>query len=267
MENKKRVLVKAPEKTIESQRKQKSFFGSFRNMSLPVLLTIGILLCGTIALFTTIGVVAHNQNIRASQIEYEALQNHRNSNTGFEVGHGRYEVGYLSAFDVEMITINPDFEFWLRIDGTSIDYPVVRGHDNAVYLNTSFRGETSKAGTLFTDFRNEGLLSPHLIIYGHNLQQGGMFSDLRHFLNNEFLEEHKYITVVLNDEEITFEIFSARLTDIEDPAYNLHLSSARLLSRWLNRINAPLAATQVITLSTCTRGGSDDERIIVQGWR
>jgi len=181
----------------------------------------------------------------------------------------------LSALEQEMLYINSDYICWIRIDGTTIDYPVVRGDNNEQYLKTSFHGEERITGTVFMDYRNDGdLLNyhigeniPNIIIYGHNLQQGGIFSDLKKFLNTQFLESNRIITLIVNDQFIDFEIFSARLTDIKDPAYFLDFGDSRNFPRFADRIDAPLKATQIITLSTCTTGGNDDERLIIQGYR
>ncbi|MCL2663157.1 MAG: class B sortase [Oscillospiraceae bacterium] len=266
MENKNKMPSKASEIIIKSDTKQKSFFGSFRKVSVTAALTIGIILFSSIALFTAMAVMAHNGGLRASREEYEALRERSNSADGSESGNGEFYGMQWSAFDLEMRAVNPDYVFWIRIDGTGISYPVVRGEDNEKYLSTSFGGETNPAGALFMDFRND-LTSPHILLYGHNLLEGGMFTELRRFLDDEFLENNRYITIMVYGEEITFEIFTARLSDIDDPAYDIDLFTPRLFSRFANRIGAPLRASQIITLSTCTRGGSDDERVIVQGYR
>jgi len=266
MENKRKMPDKASETIIESDNKQKSFFGSFRKVSVTAGLTIGIILFSSIALFTAIAVMAHNGGLRASREEYEALRERSNAADGTEYGNGAFAGNQWSAFDLEMRAVNPDYAFWMRVDGTGINYPVVLGYDNEKYLSTSFGGETSPAGTLFMDFRSQ-LTSPHILIYGHYLIEGGMFTDLRKFLDEEFIENYRYITIMVYGEEITFEIFTARISDIEDPAYDIDLFTPRQFSRFANRIGAPIRASQIITLSTCTRGGSDDERIIVQGYR
>ena len=249
--------VNAPAKAPESTKPS-------RRMSKTVVLIIAILACGTIALFTTIVVVAHTNSIRASGIEYENLRELAGDlETGYE-GSGNIQ---LSAAEQEMRQINPDYVAWIRIDGTNIDYPVVRGNDNMHYLKTSFYGEANIIGSIFMDYRNVGESLPHIILYGHNLQQGGMFTDLLKFFNPQFLEENDRITLIVNDEVIEYEIFSVRLSDITDPAYDLDFGEPRYFARFANRVNAPLQATQILTLSTCTRGGSDDARVIIQAYR
>ena len=81
---------------------------------------------------------------------------------------------------------------WLRIEGTNINYPVVKGKDNAWFLNRNFRGEFATAGSLFLDYRNEDNFSDAFsIIYGHRMGNGEMFSDIQKFKNDDFFSAHK----------------------------------------------------------------------------
>jgi len=264
--------IKATESTKEPATGQNGRKLSLRKVSVTVLLTVAILIFGSIALFTTLLVMANTSEFRASRAEYDS---YRELASDIESNPDEYDGVYLSALDEEMLQINPDYVCWIRIDGTGIDYPVVRGTDNNKYIYTSFNGEPNLAGTLFMDFRNEGdLLNsyvgealPHILIYGHNLERGGMFSHLRRFLDERFMEENQIITLVVHGQTVEYRIFSARLTDINDPAYFLNFSEQRAFSRFADRIDAPLHATQIITLSTCTTGGSDSARLVVQGYR
>jgi len=248
---------------------EKKNFWRFTKTSAIIL---AIVIFGLVALVTSIIVMVHANNLRASRAEYDYL---RELAGDTEAGAAEAGTQYLSELDREMLQINPDYVCWIRINGTDIDHPVVRGSDNERYLNTSFSGDDNIAGALFMDYRitgdlhadRIGELIPHIIIYGHNLQRGGMFTSLRDFLVSEFLENNNIITLIVNDQVIEYEIFSARLSSIDDNAYFLNFEESHQFPRFANRIDAPLVATQIITLSTCTRGGSDDARIIVQGYR
>jgi len=246
--------------------------GPLRKVSMTVGLVIAIIFFGSIAFITTLTVMANARNLRASNAEYEYLrqladERESESSEPDTVRHG--------ALDEEMLGINPDYVCWIRVDGTEIDYPVVRGYDNEQYLTLSFNGEENIAGSIFMDFRNRGdLLTydieeafPHIIIYGHNIKRGGMFGGLRKYLDEQYMKEHPIITLIIDDETIEFEIFSARQTDIDDPAYFLHFDETHGFYRFADKIDAPLAATQIITLSTCVSTGDNDARMIVQGYR
>jgi len=258
------------EKTTEPAAKN-STKKHFRGISIKTALIITIAVVGCIAVFSTVMVIRHNSQLRAAQAEYDLLRELAEETEGSD-----YSYIELSALEEEMLRINPDYVGWLRINGTNIDYPVVRGSDNEKYINTSFYGEDNIAGAIFMDYRNVGdLLTyrvgealPHIIIYGHNLQRGGMFTDLRRFISRQFLEENNIITLIINDQTVEFEIFSARLSDINDPAYYLAFDASHSFPRFADRVGAPLQATQIITLSTCARrDGGGDARVIVQGYR
>jgi len=257
---------------VKKTKKQKAVMGSLRKVSMTVGLVIAIIVFGSIAFITTLTVMANARNLKASNAEYEYMRQ-----LADEMESGSNESGTIrhGALDQEMLGINPDYVCWIKVEGTDIDYPVVRGYDNEKYLTLSFNGEENIAGTIFMDYRNRGSLLtydleeafPHIIIYGHNIKRGGMFGGLRKYLDEQYMEEHPIITLIIDDQIVEFKIFSARQTDIDDPAYFLHFDEPQVFSRFANKIDAPLAATQIITLSTCVSTGDNDARMIVQGYR
>jgi sortase B len=180
----------------------------------------------------------------------------------------RREQAYLISYGVEMREINAEYVGTLVIDGTEIDYPVVRGNDNLKYLNTTFYGDENMAGAIFMDYRCVGDYVPHIIIYGHELADFDgnriMFGGLHDFLDGQYLAEHPEIMFIENGRVSEFEIFSARITDINDPAYFLDFSAPGSFQSFAERNGAPPDAEQIITLSTCV-GADNDKRVIVQG--
>lgn len=44
--------------------------------------------------------------------------------------------------------VNPEIMAWLTVDGTNIDYPVVKHSDNDYYLHHLFNGEWNSSGCL-----------------------------------------------------------------------------------------------------------------------
>ena len=77
----------------------------------------------------------------------------------------------------KLIAANTDCIGWLSIDGTNISYPVMHTpHDPQKYLRRNFYGEYSQSGVPFLDGRCD-FQSTNLIIYGHNMKNGTMFSD------------------------------------------------------------------------------------------
>ena len=158
--------------------------------------------------------------------------------------------------------INDDFIGWMSIAGI-LEYPVVRGLDNVRYLRTTFTGERNPAGTIFMDYRNRGGFNDTVsIIYGHNMWDGSMFSPVVRYLDPNFKDANPYIEITTRDGcVLTYRVFYARLTDAWDIAYSIAIFEPE---RVVSEIpNVPPETSRFLLLSTCTKGGSNDERIIV----
>jgi len=163
-------------------------------------------------------------------------------------------------------TINPDYVCWLKVDGTSISYPVVQGEDNDKYLHTSFEGRNSKLGAIFMDFRCVADFSAyHTIIFGHNGKNGAMFGSLKQLLNASYLNKHRQITVTLPNGGVDiWRIFTARKSDINDSAFRLNFSGPQSFAAFAESLGAPEGTSRILTLSTCISGSNKDERLLVQ---
>ncbi|MDR1245428.1 MAG: class B sortase [Clostridiales Family XIII bacterium] len=164
--------------------------------------------------------------------------------------------------------LNPDYVGWIRIADTAVDYPAVRGSDNKKYLSAGFMGEKSKAGAVFMDYRCEdGFDGFHAVLYGHNMKDGSMFSELNRYPDTDWRSAHSEITVTLrNGAEAVYRVFSARITDVFDAAYDLDFSDADASAEYFSALGAPEDA-RVLTLSTCTNGGNKDARLLVHAAR
>lgn len=94
------------------------------------------------------------------------------------------------SFD-ELQAINPDVCAWLTMDGTRIDFPVLRGENNWVYLSRDVYGNTSLAGSIYLDSRNAfGMTDAYSLLHGHHLDQGRMFGDLDLYKQERFFREN-----------------------------------------------------------------------------
>lgn len=106
---------------------------------------------------------------------------------------------------------NPDIDCWITIDGTVIDYPVAYTPDEPEkYDRLSIDGEYSYHGTIYIGKQcSMDPESDNLILYGHNLENGKMFSDLLLFDDEEYWKEHPVITFHTVDGTRTYEIMAA----------------------------------------------------------
>mgnify|MGYP002577746235 CR=1 FL=1 len=146
-----------------------------------------------------------------------------------------------------LITENADCIGWLSIDGTNISYPVMHTpSDPQKYLRRSFYGQYSQSGVPFLDGRCS-TVGGNLIIYGHNMKNGTMFSDLKKYLNTDFLNSHRTVRLETADGVFLFTVTEVRRTNIADP--------------WYNRITSE-DGRQLI-LSTCYGSGKDGRLLII----
>lgn len=145
-----------------------------------------------------------------------------------------------------LITENADCIGWLSIDGTNINYPVMHTpSDPQKYLRRNFYGKYSQSGVPFLDGRCN-LQSSNLIIYGHNMRNGTMFSDLKRYVDRDFLNAHRTVKFEAADGVQTFIVTEVLKTNTSDA--------------WYDRIAAE-DGRQLI-LSTCY-GSDKDGRLLI----
>ena len=146
-----------------------------------------------------------------------------------------------------LIAVNGDCIGWLSIDGTNISYPVMHTpSDPQKYLRRNFYGKYSQSGVPFLDGRRD-LQSTNLIIYGHNMKNGTMFSDLKKYVDRDFLNAHRTVKFETEDGIRYFTVTKVLRTDITDA--------------WYDRIAAE-DGRQLI-LSTCYGSGKDGRLLII----
>ena len=106
---------------------------------------------------------------------------------------------------------NPDIDCWITIGDTVIDYPVAYTPDEPEkYDRKDVEGNYSYHGTLYIG--KQCSLDPesdNLIIYGHNLENGKMFSDLNLYKDVEYWEDHPLIKFYTLEGGRTYKIMAA----------------------------------------------------------
>ena len=120
----------------------------------------------------------------------------------------------------ELRALNPDVCGWLTLDGTRIDFPVVQGADNMVYVNTDVYGDFSLSGAIFLDSRCPAdFTAPYSIVYGHHIEDGGMFGDIVQFTQNDYFAAHTTGTLITDDTSYNIALFACVRADVID-SYN-----------------------------------------------
>lgn len=146
-----------------------------------------------------------------------------------------------------LIAENADCIGWLSIDGTNISYPVMHTpSDPQKYLRRNFYGKYSQSGVPFLDGRCD-IRSTNLIIYGHNMRNGTMFSDLKRYVDRDFLNAHRTVKFEAADGVQTFIVTEVLKTNTSDA--------------WYDRIAAEDG--RHLILSTCYGSGKDGRLLII----
>lgn len=146
-----------------------------------------------------------------------------------------------------LIAVNGDCIGWLSIDGTSISYPVMyTPSEPQKYLRRSFYGQYSQSGVPFLDGRCS-TVGGNLIIYGHNMKNGTMFSDLKKYVNIEFLNTHRTVKFETVDGSRYYTVTEVLKTNTSNA--------------WYNRITCEDGRR--LLLSTCYGSGKDGRLLII----
>ncbi len=190
----------------------------------------------------------------------------------------QYPLGMNDAFR-SLYRRNNDLRGWLKFategedlfDG-AIDSPVVQAADNEFYLDRDFLKQSDKAGSLYFDYRNDLSMTGenrNLIIYGHNLHSGLMFSRFNRLAKpNEALAK-RLTTLTLNTlyEEAVYKVFAVMIVNAnsaEEPVFNYIRTefSDESFMAMVDEIRARslydfgdvdvVASDELLTLSTCS---------------
>lgn len=131
-----------------------------------------------------------------------------------------YPKGYLEEF-ANLYNENDDIAGWVKIDGTNINYPVVKYEDNSFYLDHNFYGDKERHGTPFIDYRNNvKYLTFNTVVYGHNMKSDNqMFSDLTKYYDKQdglnFYRQHPVITFDTVYEKMQWKIFAVFTANVD----------------------------------------------------
>lgn len=168
--------------------------------------------------------------------------------------------------------INSDVIGWIVIEGTAINYPIVQGEDNEIYLGETFHHKANKTGTIFLDVNNQkDFSSDNSILYGHNLKTGKMFGSLIFYEDKEYWEDHPYIWILTKEKSMKYHIYTSYWTEAAGPVYTLEFSSEEEFVAYLeNSVESGYYDTGVavnpddtiLTLSTCLSSSEEGRRVV-----
>ena len=157
-------------------------------------------------------------------------------------------------------SINSDYQFWINVEGTNIDYPVVQGSDNDFYLNHDFNKNYLPAGSIFLDYRNDFETDYNTVIYGHHMRNSTMFGQMEKFKKEDFFEKNKTITLTSENAIYEYEIFAIGVYDADFGYNTVNFNDEDDFNNFLDKIlsksmysrNIVNSSDKIITLSTCS---------------
>ena len=173
----------------------------------------------------------------------------------------------------ELKKLNPDVRAWITVPGTHIDYPVVQGEHDMVYVNQDVYGAFSLSGAIFLSSQNRpDFTDGYSLLYGHHMENGAMFGDVTRFKEEAYFEDHPDGTLYLPEKSYRICFFACVETDAydeiiyhsgEDADPEKLLSHIRERSVQYRDIEK---GENLIGLSTCADETETNGRAVIFGW-
>lgn len=248
-----------------------------------------VFLCGVVALgcFGYFGL--YSFFIEKNETDYESLSQLKgNSALTGSLFHG-VTIHYTEEEEVDLEVLeeyqtlynkNKRLIGWLKIDDTTIDYPVMQTTNNEYYLDHNFDQEYDKNGSLFLDKDCDVVhRNTNLIIYGHHMKSGRMFGNLNSYSSREYGEKHSLIRFdtiyekgtyevmyvfrsrIYNEDEVVFKYYQFLDAD-SATEFDSYMQEMAALSLYDTGVTASYG-DELLTLSTCDSSETDGRFVVV----
>lgn len=174
----------------------------------------------------------------------------------------------------ELSKVNEDIYAWIKIPETNIDYPILQSADQPddYYLNHTVEKAETLPGSIYTEKYNvTGFTDPVTVIYGHTLNDGTMFSELKKFRDKEFFDKNPYIYIYFPAGRLKYQVFAAVAFDdryiLGSYAFqdneDFEKYVTELKSCMDGNVNQDIAINnRIITLSTCIDEAPDQRWLV-----
>ena len=113
---------------------------------------------------------------------------------------------------------NPDYACWLKIDDTSIDHPVMQASESnpSYYLHHNINRKWDSYGS-FLISSSCTVESDNVVIYGHHMRDGTMFSVLDRYRKSKWANDHRMIELITDKEHRYYEVVAVLIQDASHP--------------------------------------------------
>ena len=117
-------------------------------------------------------------------------------------------------------SLNADIRAWIHNEAIRVDHPILKSPDNEYYLTRDLDLSYKAMGSIFFDFRNNTDFSdPNTIIYGHNFDNGLMFSNLVWYKSQQFFEQNPFYTIYTPEQVYRVDITAGIVVSETDTTY------------------------------------------------
>lgn len=176
----------------------------------------------------------------------------------------------------ELYNINNDLVGWLKIENTSIDYPVMQTKNRPnYYLRRNFYKEYSIMGTPYIAEQCDLNKSDNLIIYGHHINGNKMFGELEKYKKEAFYKNNSIIKFYTKDEIQEYKIISVFKTVAHtgfeyykyynfknESEFNTFIEKCKKLA-FYNIEDTASYGDKLITLSTCEYSQENGRLVVI----
>lgn len=176
---------------------------------------------------------------------------------------------------------NEDMVGWIKIKDTKINYPVMfTPNEPDFYLNHDFYKNENIYGCPYVQ-ANCNVVAPsdNVIIYGHHMNDGTMFTELEKFRSKDFWKSHKKIRFDILNKKGTYEImavFAVSVDEADDNSFKFYefvnsydpqhfsdfVKKCKSLSFYNTGVNAEYG-DKLLTLSTCDYDHNNGRLVVV----
>ena len=158
--------------------------------------------------------------------------------------------------------INEDVIGWIWIPDSRISYPILQGEDNDFYLNHTWRKEENAVGSIFLEWQiSDDFSEFNTIVYGHNMKDKSMFSQLHNYRDIRFRDAHPYVYILTDAGVYRYEVFSCYQAEVESDTYQFGMQWDKTKQEYIDRAIkkskikckiTPAVTDRILTLSTCS---------------
>lgn len=163
----------------------------------------------------------------------------------------------------ELKQTNSDTIAWIKVNGTNIEYPIVKTTNNDYYMTHTFDKSYNSAGWVFMDYENrfDGT-DNNMVVYAHNRRDGTLFGTLKNILTEEWQsnEENFIIPFITENEKAEYQVFSVYRIENEDYYITTNFGTNNEYQKFIDKIKSRsvkdfeidvTTEDSILTLSTC----------------